>query len=318
MELATALNRFSQQTVLVLGDVFVDEYLMGDCSRLSPEAPVPILRIDEGKTKRVPGGAANTAANIASLGSQVVLIGLIGADSGAETFKNLMQQHGVTLTPVNDGRPTMLKTRLVGSRQQLLRLDREETHPISSATEDAVLALVDRELPRCSIVVMPDYAKGFLTPRLMREVLSRAHAAGKQIVLDPRPQHAALYVGFDYLTPNWKESLGLLGESESTSCTPEATTRVGQALVQKLQANILLTLGPQGMAFFGRDGEHFAMPTEAREVYDVSGAGDTVVAAFALARAAGCAHDVAVALANRAAAVVVGKRGTATVTPDEL
>lgn len=321
MDISAALERFSQQTVLVLGDVFVDEYLSGDCSRLSPEAPVPILRIDEGKTRRVPGGAANTAANITSLGGQATLIGLIGRadqDAGADTFKKLMQQHGVGLAAVSDGRPTMTKTRLVGSRQQLLRLDREETHAISTATENEVLAIVDRKLPRCAIVVIPDYAKGFLTPRLMREVLTRAHAAGKQVVLDPRPQHAAMYVGCDYLTPNWKESLGLLGEAESTPCTSENTQRVGRALSQKLNAHILLTLGPQGMAYFGRDGEHFAMPTEAREVYDVSGAGDTVVATFALARAAGLTHPEAASIANRAAGVVVGKLGTATVTREEV
>jgi D-beta-D-heptose 7-phosphate kinase / D-beta-D-heptose 1-phosphate adenosyltransferase len=317
MDISTALAGFSRQTLLVLGDVFVDEYLTGDCSRLSPEAPVPILHIDEGKTKRVPGGAANTAANITSLGGSAVLIGLIGEDAGGEAFQALMRKHGVRLIPVSDGRPTILKTRLVGSRQQLLRMDREDTRPISAKTIQFILAALESELPACSAVVIPDYAKGILSAELFSEVLKRAHAAGKSVIVDPRPQHAKLYVGCDYLTPNWKESLGLLGEGESL-CTPEALQRVGKALVAKLQSNILLTLGPQGMAFFGRDGEHFAMPTVAREVYDVSGAGDTVVAAFALAHAVKLSHADAASLANRAAGVVVGKLGTATVTREEL
>ncbi len=317
MDIRTSLDRFPSQSLLVLGDVFVDEYLIGDCSRISPEAPVPILRIDESKTRRVPGGAANTAANIASLGGKAVLIGLVGQDAGGETFHALMKQHGVRVVAVHDGRPTMMKTRLVGSRQQLLRLDREETQAISPATEDQILAAFSQELPQCSMVVVPDYAKGLLTPRVLSEVLARAKAAGKQVIIDPRPQHAMLYVNGDYLTPNWKESQGLLGEAES-ACTPEALKRVGRALVKKLNANVLLTLGSQGMAFFGRDGNHFALPTVAREVFDVSGAGDTVVATFALARASGLSDRKSADLANRAAGLVVGKLGTATVTPEEL
>jgi len=317
MNLNEKLAAFADQTLLVLGDVFIDEYLMGDCSRISPEAPVPILRIEESKTRLVPGGAANTAANIAALGGKAILLGLYGEDAGGAKFAGLMKEYGVQVQAIHDGRPTMVKTRLVGSRQQLLRLDREETHPISPATEDSVLATFRRHLPACALVVIPDYAKGFITPRLMSEVLRLTHAAGKTVILDPRPKHAALYVGCDLLTPNWKESLGLLGEEESP-CTPEALQRVGLSLVAKLQADILMTLGPQGMAFFGRDGDHFSMPTVAREVYDVSGAGDTVVATLALARASGLDHREAADLANRAAGLVVAKLGTATVTREEL
>jgi D-beta-D-heptose 7-phosphate kinase/D-beta-D-heptose 1-phosphate adenosyltransferase len=166
--------------------------------------------------------------------------------------------------------------------------------------------------------LLSDYAKGFLTEHLTRELIREARAAGKPVVLDPRPQHGPRYPGCDYLTPNWKESLGLLGWSD---CEPTQTRirEAGQALRERYQANILLTLGPKGIAFFNRDnGEFFQMPTAAREVYDVSGAGDTVVAAFALAHAAGLPQRDAVEVANRAAGIVVGKLGTATVTREEL
>jgi D-beta-D-heptose 7-phosphate kinase/D-beta-D-heptose 1-phosphate adenosyltransferase len=167
-------------------------------------------------------------------------------------------------------------------------------------------------------VVVSDYDKGLLTPRVCEHVIAAAHAHGKQVVVDPRPQHRSFYLHCDYLTPNWKESQGLLGRPEGPA-TPAGIADSGRSLVQALDTNLLLTLGPQGMAFFARDGsENFSVATTAREVFDVSGAGDTVVATFALARAAGASHRDAVALANQAAGVVVGKLGTATVTRAEL
>jgi D-beta-D-heptose 7-phosphate kinase/D-beta-D-heptose 1-phosphate adenosyltransferase len=173
-------------------------------------------------------------------------------------------------------------------------------------------------LESCEIVVVSDYAKGLLTNDVCREVIRRAQAAGREVVIDPRPQHATFYWSCDYLTPNWKESLGLLGEDDSAH-SAENVTRVGTLLSRRFRSNVLLTLGARGIAFFHRDGgEPLVVAAEAKEVFDVSGAGDTVVAAFSLARAAGCDHGSALSLANRAAAVVVGKRGTATVTPGEL
>jgi len=315
---SASLQLFEKQSVLIIGDVFIDEYLSGDCSRISPEAPVPILRVEESKTKRVPGGAANTAANIAALGGNPVLIGLVGKDASASHFFELMQKQGIRFIPIHDGRPTMVKTRLVGARQQLLRLDHEETHAISGETEAHVLSLIRTELQTCSVVVLPDYAKGLLTPTLLREIIGLARTAKKPIIVDPRPQHAVHYKQCDFITPNWKEALGLLGEPEKT-CTPAEVTRVGQSLSQYLDSNIILTLGPNGIAFFPRDnGEVFTLPTLAREVFDVSGAGDTVVAAFALAHASGLPPREAIAIANRAAGIVVGKLGTATVTREEL
>ncbi len=319
MELRATLSRFDSLTVLVLGDSFVDEYVTGDCSRLSPEAPVPILHVDSSKTKRVLGGAANTAANIASLGGRPVLFTLCGKDATGQALETLCQGMGIAPVFFQDGRPTIVKTRIVGQRQQLLRIDHEDTQDITKELENQVLEAFRKQLSQASVVVLSDYAKGFLTAALTQSLIREAKAAGKSVVLDPRPQHAARYVDCDFITPNWKESLGLLGRSGDLEASQSNIRSVGNELRQKLRAHVLLTLGPHGIAFFHRDtGEFFHMPTAAREVYDVSGAGDTVVAAFALAHGAGLADRNAVELANRAAGVVVAKLGTATVTREEL
>ncbi len=319
MDYRDALSGFTGAKILVLGDSMVDEYLTGECSRLSPEAPVPILRVDPDKTRRVLGGAANTAANIASLGGAPVLFALRNpGDSAGESFAALCAATGIAVESFSDGRPTMVKTRLVGQRQQLLRLDREDTRDIGAATEAAILEAFRTALKTASAVVLSDYAKGFLTENLTRDLLTEAKNAGKPVVVDPRPQHGPRYHGADFVTPNWKESLGLLGWSEREA-TPENVTAVGEALLKQLGAHVLMTLGPAGIALFDRDtGAHFHMPTAAREVFDVSGAGDTVVAAFTLAHATGQNAREAVEIANRAAGIVVAKLGTATVTREEI
>ncbi len=318
MDVTELLGRFASQTVLVLGDVFLDEFLSGDCSRLSPEAPVPVLKINELKTRRVLGGAANTAANVASLGAKAVLIGIDGDDWHGKKFKELVEGLGITFTSIQDGRPTMRKTRLVGQGQQLLRLDYEETPTVDAKTTAAILAAFRKHLPAAGIVVVSDYAKGFLTEAMTQTLIKEAHAAGKEVLVDPRPQHASYYKDCDYVTPNWKESQGLLGQIE-TDPTESLILENGAALREQLHAHVILTLGSRGISFFNRDsGAHFNLPTQAREVFDVSGAGDTVVATFALARAAGGGLEDSVRLANKAAGVVVGKFGTATVTREEL
>lgn len=309
------LAAFERQHVLVLGDAILDEYLFGDCSRLSPEAPVPVLRVSG--TRYALGGAANTAANVASLGGRVTLLGVSGHDDSGERLARLVADSGIAFHPLVDGRPTLRKTRVVGQHQQLVRLDHEDSREVSVACEDQALDRFETLVGTCDVVVLSDYAKGFLTPRLCAAVIARAHAAGRHVVIDPRPQHRDRYVGCDYLTPNWKESLALLGWTERPA-SEAAVQEAGEALSNLLGASVLMTLGAGGMAFFGREGERFSVPTHAREVFDVSGAGDTVVAAFALAHAAGASHEDAVALANRAAGVVVAKFGTATVRREEL
>jgi D-beta-D-heptose 7-phosphate kinase/D-beta-D-heptose 1-phosphate adenosyltransferase len=314
--LRQTLASFPRHRVLVLGDLILDEYVTGDCSRVSPEAPVPIVRV--GNRHTTLGGAANTAANIASLGGQVTLIGLLGEDAAAAEIRHGCAAADIQLSAVATGRPTTRKVRVVGEQQQLLRLDYEDTAAIDESLETRLLDAFDAELPRTGIVVLSDYAKGAVTRRICHELLARAHAAGKQVIIDPRPQHRSFYAGCDYLTPNWKESQALLGHPDAAP-TDEAILASGRELAARFKCHVVMTLSVRGISFFGRQGdEHFSVPTVTREVFDVSGAGDTVVAALALALAAGCSHVDAVGIANLAAGVVVGKRGTATVTPDEL
>jgi D-beta-D-heptose 7-phosphate kinase/D-beta-D-heptose 1-phosphate adenosyltransferase len=314
--LLAVVSRFVNRRVLVLGDAILDEYVSGDCSRISPEAPVPVLKVHT--IRRVLGGAANTAANVAALGGRATLIALLGEDETGVTLAACARQCGVDLQPITSDAPTLRKTRVVGQQQQIVRLDYEEVRTLDVQTERAILAAFDTHVPMADVVVLSDYAKGFLSQHVAQQIISRAHMAGVQVVVDPRPQHCDFYRGCDYVTPNWRESRGLLGllDAEPTS---EAVRSVARQLAAKLVSHVVLTLGPHGISFCSRNGaEQFEMPTLAKEVFDVSGAGDTVVGTFALALASGATHALAVTLANRAASVVVGKFGTATLTAEEL
>jgi D-beta-D-heptose 7-phosphate kinase/D-beta-D-heptose 1-phosphate adenosyltransferase len=314
--LTAYVREFAKKRVLVLGDAMLDEYLLGECSRISPEAPVPVLRVTG--MRRTLGGAANTAANVVSLGGQSTLIALLGSDETGSTLRRCAIDAGVELLAVRQSRPTLRKTRVIGQQQQIVRLDYEDDGDRDSAVDTQVLKQFDAALGKIDIVVISDYAKGFLSRTLCRAIIERTHAAGRMVIIDPRPQHGEFYVGCDYLTPNWRESRALLGLPDAEPL-PDVITSVRQLLASQLKTNVVLTLGAHGISFCSRTHEEeFALPTVAREVFDVSGAGDTVVAALALALASGADHPTALTLANRAASVVVGKFGTATVTPEEI
>jgi D-beta-D-heptose 7-phosphate kinase/D-beta-D-heptose 1-phosphate adenosyltransferase len=314
--LSSIVSSFANKRVLVLGDAILDEYVSGDCTRISPEAPVPVVKVN--RVRPVLGGAANTAANIAALGGQPMLVACVGDDEAGATIAKCAREIGVDLQAVNNGRPTLRKTRVVGQHQQIVRLDFEDVHQPDASSIAAILSVFDRYLQDADIVVMSDYAKGFLAEALAQQIIARAHDAGRQVIVDPRPQHRSCYHGCDYVTPNWRESRGLLGLPDAEP-TPNAARTVASQLASVLGSNVVLTLGPHGIAFCSRTAEEqFAIPTLAKEVFDVSGAGDTVVAALALSIASGADHPSAVMLANRAASVVVGKFGTATLTAEEL
>jgi D-beta-D-heptose 7-phosphate kinase/D-beta-D-heptose 1-phosphate adenosyltransferase len=314
--IAGCVADFKAQRVLVLGDAILDEYLLGECSRISPEAPVPVLRVNA--TRQVLGGAANTAANVVSLGGRATLISLVGSDEGGKTLRQCAQDAGLDLVAVDHGGTTLRKARVVGQQQQIVRLDYEDVLPLSPDVEREVLGLMSSCIESCNIVVISDYAKGFLSPTLAQGIIRIAHDAGRQVIIDPRPQNRQSYAGCDYMTPNWRECRALLGLPDAEP-SQELAASVARQLAEELDTNVVLTLGAHGIRFCGRNsGEEFALPTLAREVFDVSGAGDTVVAAFALALTAGSDHATAITLSNRAASVVVGKFGTATVTPEEI
>jgi len=310
------VSDFVHRRVLVLGDAILDEYLVGECSRISPEAPVPVLKVNSRRS--VLGGAANTAANIVSLGGHATLIALVGGDEGGTALRRCASDAGVELVAVDHGLSTLRKTRVVSQQQQMVRLDYEDIQTPSADVENDILRRFDAALPASDIVVISDYAKGFLSRSLAGAIIQRARAAGRKVIVDPRPQHREFYKGCDYITPNWKEARGLLRLPDADP-TPATIAAVAEGLGAELGANVVLTLGQHGIMFCSADGaDRFSQPTLAREVFDVSGAGDTVVAAFALSCASGADHATAVAIANKAASVVVGKFGTATVTRDEI
>ena len=314
--LARHVSTFPRCRVLVLGDAILDEYLLGDCSRISPEAPVPVLKVHSDRQEL--GGAANTAANIVSLGGHANLIAFVGTDRAGLALRHRAERAGVGLVPIDHGMATLRKTRVIGQHQQIVRLDYEEIVTPQPRLESEILAHFDAIIRQSDVVVISDYAKGFLSLPLSRELIRRAHEAGRRVIVDPRPQHREFYAGCDYLTPNWKESRALLHLADAEPTSAE-TAAIAARLASDLQTNVVLTLGSQGIRFCNQSGsEQFAVPTTARDVFDVSGAGDTVAAAFALSLAAGADHQTAVAIANRAAGVVVGKFGTATVSVEDI
>src|SRR5262249_42295736 len=237
--LAAYVADFKQRRVLVLGDAILDEYLVGDCSRISPEAPVPVLRVNS--SRLVLGGAANTAANVVSLGGHATLIALVGRDEGGAAMKRRAADVGIDLLAVDHGLATLRKTRVVGQHQQIVRLDYEEIRPSSALTEAEVLTLFDASVDACDIVIISDYAKGFLSASLSQAIIQRAHESDRQVIIDPRPQHRAFYKGCDYMTPNWKESRALLGFGDAEP-TPDEIRTVQRALASELGTHVVLTL----------------------------------------------------------------------------
>jgi D-glycero-beta-D-manno-heptose-7-phosphate kinase len=310
------LGRFSRSRVLVLGDVMVDEYVWGTVSRISPEAPVPVVAV-RSESVRV-GGAANVAANIAALGGDARIVGVVGNDAPAERLTHELEVAGVKADGliVDGTRPTTIKSRVVAGSQHIVRFDRESDAPLDRSTRARVLQQVRDELPQADALLISDYAKGVVNPGLVREVLALASRLRKIVAADPKVQHLPLFRGVTVVAPNHHEAAAaarILVRAESDFL------RVGRLLLRRLKARaVLITRGERGMSLFEAGKPVAHIPTFAREVYDVTGAGDTVMAALSLALAAGARMQEAAVLANYAAGVVVGKRGTATVSRSEL
>lgn len=307
------IRRFKGKRIIVLGDVMLDTFVYGHCARISPEAPIPVVRIE--REDVMLGGAGNVARNIAALGGEAVLIGLIGRDAAG----NLLQQKiadeaGIFADLVPDGRPTTQKIRYVAGQQQMLRVDIEKSHPAEPA---ALLAACNRQLHHADAVVLSDYAKGVLTPALLQAVIALARQAGKPIIADPKSTDVARYDGVTLLTPNAGEA----ASATDLPCDDDDQARlVSERLLAAMPAApaVLVTRGPRGMTLARREQNPVHLPALAREVFDVSGAGDTVVAMLSVALAAGLDVADAAELANVAAGKAVSKPGTAVVTLDEL
>ncbi|MHB9029749.1 MAG: D-glycero-beta-D-manno-heptose 1-phosphate adenylyltransferase [Candidatus Latescibacterota bacterium] len=308
--IASILHNMKSASVAVVGDVMLDEYIIGDSDRISPEAPEPI--ITERERRSVPGGAANVAVNIATLGARVCLFSIAGDDSEGDTLCRALAARGVDACGllIANGRPTTRKTRLIARGNQVLRVDRETTASIDAETE-ARLAGKILESP-ADVVIVSDYAKGVVTPGLVERLVR----SGKRVIVDPKSVSFAKYAGAFLVTPNLHELHLATGRKDISADTLEAPART--LMAEHGIANLLVTLGAEGMALIEREKPSSRVHTRAREVFDVTGAGDTVIATLAAAVASGAELADACFVANIAAGIVVGKRQTATATPEEI
>jgi D-glycero-beta-D-manno-heptose-7-phosphate kinase len=300
--------------VLVVGDVMLDVYLRGAASRISPEAPVPVVRVEE--ESRALGGAANVAANVAALGARCELIGCIGEDAAGAGLVEELDRHGIGAAGLvrTAGRPTTVKTRVMARHQQVARFDHETEADLPVEQGAALVATVQAQLEGADVLVLEDYNKGVLTKQVIHQLVAAGAAARCPVVVDPKLRHFFDYRGATVFKPNQAELAAALRtpvEAADAAWLEEVRQQLGCE-------HLLVTLGEDGMALLTADGEHLRVPTVARSVYDVSGAGDTVTAVLAVALAAGATMPEAAILANHAAGIEVGKAGVATVAPDEL
>jgi D-beta-D-heptose 7-phosphate kinase / D-beta-D-heptose 1-phosphate adenosyltransferase len=310
------LDRLENARVAVIGDLMLDVYVQGDVERISPEAPVPVVRLTS--EWAAAGGAANVAANIASLGGVVRLVGVAGGDSGFEQLRSLLGKIGnidVSGIVLDAARTTTTKTRVVGHRQQIARIDRENSAPVSAAAESAIIAQACAAMDASEVAIFSDYGKGVFSDRVISATLAYARQTAKLVVVDPKRRDLSIYRGAAIISPNQAELALATGRPCQTDAEAEEAARIAHRVCG---ADILLTRSEKGMSYFPLEGDPIHLPTVAREVFDVSGAGDTVVATLATALAAAYPLVEAMKIANHAAGLVVGKLGTATVTREEL
>ncbi|MCG6920583.1 MAG: D-glycero-beta-D-manno-heptose-7-phosphate kinase [Acidobacteria bacterium] len=313
---AALLDTMRGRRVLVLGDVMLDEFIWGRVGRISPEAPVPVVEVT-GQSDHL-GGAGNVAANVRSLGGEPALAGVIGRDDAGRRIEEALQRAGIAscLESSDSGRPTTVKTRVIAHNQQVVRTDREEKGDIPADAERALVASVRRELPSAEALVISDYEKGAVTASLLRKVLPLARRRRLPVFVDPKQRHFRRYRGVTLVTPNQieaEQATGLPVRDE------DDLVIAGRRILSLLGCRAaLVTRGEHGMSLFERRRKPVHVPSATREVFDVTGAGDSVIATMALAVAAGATLPEAAALANCAAGVVVGKVGTAPATPDEV
>jgi D-beta-D-heptose 7-phosphate kinase/D-beta-D-heptose 1-phosphate adenosyltransferase len=310
------LAQFPQRKILVLGDIMVDEYIWGVVSRISPEAPVPVVEVEDENIRL--GGAANVVANIRALRGQADLVGVAGGDSMAERLLHEIEQIGVKLDGivVDRSRKTTIKTRVVAGSQHVVRFDRESTEDLDDGLGGRIQELVQDRLDHVDALVISDYGKGVINARLLEVVVPLARARGVVTVVDPKINHFDLYRQVSVLTPNHREAMAAWGRPIRGEADVAAA---GRHLVDRLKVQaVLVTRGERGMSLYEGNGRVSQIPAVAKEVFDVTGAGDTVVGSMALALASRATMVEAAQVANHAAGVVVGKRGTATVSLTEL
>ena len=300
--------------IVVLGDSMLDIFVSGDVERISPEAPVPVLR--HRRDRLVPGGAGNVACNVARLGGAPILVTLVGEDSEAASLMALLGAEGVTTEAiVTRGRMTTSKTRVMGGSHHLLRIDREDSSPISASVEEEVLARLKAVLQRARALAISDYGKGMLTDRVLVGAIAMARARGVPIIVDPKRRDFSMYAGADVIKPNRAE----LAAASGFHChTDDEVVRAAEVVIRQTGAALLVTRAEKGMSYFASGAVPIHMPTQAKLVFDVSGAGDAVMATFAYGLVGALPIEQTMRLANLAGGIVVSKPGTATITLDEL
>ncbi|MBN1421685.1 MAG: bifunctional hydroxymethylpyrimidine kinase/phosphomethylpyrimidine kinase [Planctomycetes bacterium] len=303
------LDRFPGQRILVLGDAMLDRYIWGDVSRISPEAPVQIVRIV--RESETPGGAGNTAHNVVALDARAKVVGIAGEDEAGRALRTRLDVLGIEHRFVPDARPTTVKTRILARNQQLLRIDSEEPEAAAEAVERKLIDILREEAKHFEALIISDYAKGVVSGRVMEAVAGKFRI----VTVDPAPENFRLYRDVTLLTPNHLEASRAAGVDERTE---EDLLRIGEELVRRTRSGILITRGEKGMTFFQAGGAPLHVPTDAQEVIDVVGAGDTVISAVTLALAAGAGVEPAIRLSNVAAGIVVAKVGTAVASRDEI
>ncbi|MFY9573774.1 MAG: D-glycero-beta-D-manno-heptose-7-phosphate kinase [Blastocatellia bacterium] len=313
-------DQFGNKRIVVLGDVMLDEFIWGRVRRISPEAPVPVVEVE--RQTLALGGAGNVFSNLAALGAQSTPIGVVGNDPDAQRLRQAFHERGgsVTRLVVDSDRPTTVKTRIIAHNQQVVRADRESRRAITADIEDRVVDAFREAIEGADAIVVSDYGKGLLSPGLLSRVLAAARERELIVGLDPKLRNFEHYQPVTIITPNTQEAAGAAGIAIEGE---EGLIETGRRLLSSIDTrSVLITRGEEGMTLFtngGPDGAEVThIPTVAREVYDVTGAGDTVIATLTLALASGASLEEAAVLANHAAGVVVGKVGTASVTRDEL
>ena len=311
------IDRFHKARVLVVGDVMLDHYIWGSVSRISPEAPVPVVHVTQENV--LLGAAANVVNNIHSLGGTVNVCGVIGQDSAGKQLIRLLRSKSINTDGLiqEDGRPTTIKTRIIAHNQQVVRFDREAKDGVHRETHRRIFDTVKGKIEDgLDAIVISDYSKGIVTRALVRDIMRLARKNNIVVSVDPKVNHFGIYSGVTILTPNSKEaSIG----SRIEITDEKSLDRAGLALLKRLQCDaVLITRGEHGMSLFQRGGKTAHIPTVAREVFDVTGAGDTVISVLTLAMASGASMVDASRIANFAAGIVVGVVGTGTVSPDDL
>ena len=317
------LDEARKQRLLVVGDVMLDEFVWGKVSRISPEAPVPVVEVQS--ESFYPGGAANVARNLRPFCNAVQISGMVGPDAAAGRLRSLLHEEGIATEALVESAevPTIVKTRIIARQQQVVRVDRERRVRAPKPVHESVLRRLESLLPQVEGVIFEDYGKGFLTQDFVDQVGAMIAKTGKVFTADPNPGNPLRWTGVTTIKPNRAEAFAMAGMVDpGASDSPledSALLQAGAALLEKFGIrSVLVTLSEHGMILFDREGPPYYTPTRAKEVFDVSGAGDTAIALFTLALCAGGTLQEAAEISNHGSAVVVGKFGTATLTPDEL